>query len=121
MLPGYVTSDREQRAGGAAAVDVSVAAEHACDDRTVDVMYDHRASLASNDPPVPITFRNSRFARRDFREFNRLLKRPGALSLLEHLLPPFTCHNGLSNQPRRIAASIPWGQNRSQFGLSRSP
>ena len=39
MLPGYVTSDREQRAGGAAAVDVSVAAEHACDDRACNVMH----------------------------------------------------------------------------------
>ena len=100
----------------------SIAAEHACDDRTVDVMYDHRASLASNDPPVPITFRNSRFARRDLHEFNRLLKRPAAFSLLEHLLPPFTCHNGLSNRPRRIAASIPLAQNRSQARVvAKSP
>jgi hypothetical protein len=41
MLPGYVTSDREQRAGRAAAVDASVAAEHPCDDRACDVLHHH--------------------------------------------------------------------------------
>jgi hypothetical protein len=35
------------------------------------------------------------------------LKRTAPLSPLEHLLPPSTCHDGLSNRPRRIAASIP--------------